>query len=867
MEIKKNRIAREYILAFFVPVIIMTAALAAAGLYPFGGLCIFNSDLKDQYVHVIAETANKIKNGESVLYSYRAGLGVDWYTQFWGYIDPVNLLFLAAPAKHFQSAYIAAYVIKLGLCGLAASLFLYNCVLTRTKGIWNVALSALYALCMFNITNSINFFFLNPVILFPLCLLAAAYMSDKKDGVPFAVVYALSVFSSCYMAYMTGIATFVFYIYYGAATGKKARDMLLGTLKMVACAAAAIALSAVVILPWVSTVRNNYTQVFSEVKEGYINYSIIDICRSYLFINDGMPVLTEYPSVFFGIAPLFLTACLVFSPSVSKKERAAVLCTVVFFFLVMFLRPLYKAMHVFRAPTGFPCRYIYTAVFIHLVFAARMLKLWQDDEAAYGKKPRFVPLMLVILALALVLGKQINLYYILFALVDLALAAAYTFMSGTPRGRAAMAVIAAAETVICTAAGVYIIKKYVGYDDYALYNRQITNATKAADVMKAGDSGFYRAANIDRQCSLSQLSEGYNSFSTFLSTANQKSSKFEKAMGLHAVSDGRTVNNADNDIFTESIFGVKYVFASDTANTAEDINKNKIYLPDGARLVSDMYKSIYKDDDTEIFENTLAFPLMFAADKGVDDCISGFYGGPGDVYHDREAFLNSLYGTDYRLYTQKDMGEPSFLNCHTVQDGDTEHIMLDNLPEGMVSAIDAEQVGVMEYITQADEDGEYSLDLYFKNMPVSQAFLSYVVMVNGAYIEFDYQKNDTIRSLGHLKKGDIIHIRILTRYNDTVFMQPKLMLLDTSALSQISKKANENGLKNVYERGGIIDAVSEFDKDSFVFTTLAYEDGTRVYVDGAPVETIQTAQTFLGGGVGGGACLLHKKENFPLQTR
>ena len=605
-------------------------------------------------------------------------------------------------------------------------------------------------------------------------------------------------------------------------------------------AAASALLAAVILLPEYNVLKNGYTQVFGS-QNRVINYSIPEICRSLLFVADGLSSFTAFPAVFYGILPQFLTICLIISPKTGKKERAAAACICLLGILSLLLTPLYKAFHAFRMPTGFDCRYAYIMAFFCMIFAARSVTL----DIKMGKRTKFVPLLVLLLALAAALSHFMNGYYLVCGFVVAVLAVLYTFFSVSEKKKSIMGFFAAAEAFMCMFTGMFVSVRYMDYAPYTQYEKQLANTQKAVSITDKIDGGFYRAADVCNSNLLFQLSAGYNSISTFLSSTNQYASNFARAMGARGVSDGRTVYNSDNSAVNESIFNIKYVYATDKSTSFEDSNGRMMYVPNGARLNSDIYEKIYMDEDIGIYKNKLAFPLMFAAETEVLDIAEKFGGGPGDSFNDTQMFLNAVCGTDEKLYEEIDAGAPVLRNCHfeTTPDGE-DMIILDNLPSGAAAAQTKDETGIISYETKIEEDGDYTADIYFNNSVQVQG-IRYVVMVNGQYLDFDFQKNDTVRDLGHLEKGDTISVEVTALVNGVVCRPLRIYRLDRQVFENISKTVNENAPQNIANDRGVIRAQTDFDKNRLIFTTLAYSDGFDVYIDGKKTDKTSAFGTFL----------------------
>lgn len=71
-----------YLLAFFIPLVIVTAADIALGIHPFGDRAVLIIDSYHQYAPFFSDFYDKIVNGGSLLYSWNGGLGINFWADY-----------------------------------------------------------------------------------------------------------------------------------------------------------------------------------------------------------------------------------------------------------------------------------------------------------------------------------------------------------------------------------------------------------------------------------------------------------------------------------------------------------------------------------------------------------------------------------------------------------------------------------------------------------------------------------------------------------------------------------------------------------------------------------------------------------------
>ena len=82
----KKRSWGLYVLAFCVPVIGLLVHMLIGKCYPFGDNSILLGDAKDQYLSFFKELYDRLKNGQSLLFSWNGGMGYDFYCNMMYYL-------------------------------------------------------------------------------------------------------------------------------------------------------------------------------------------------------------------------------------------------------------------------------------------------------------------------------------------------------------------------------------------------------------------------------------------------------------------------------------------------------------------------------------------------------------------------------------------------------------------------------------------------------------------------------------------------------------------------------------------------------------------------------------------------------------
>lgn len=112
-------------LAFLLPVFIMVVIFMIRGVYPFGDRTFLRTDLYNQYAPFFSELWRKLRNGDSLAYSWNIGMGSNFWALYAYYLaSPFNFLVMFVPQTHIIEFMTALIVIKIGLSGFTFAWYL-----------------------------------------------------------------------------------------------------------------------------------------------------------------------------------------------------------------------------------------------------------------------------------------------------------------------------------------------------------------------------------------------------------------------------------------------------------------------------------------------------------------------------------------------------------------------------------------------------------------------------------------------------------------------------------------------------------------------------------------------------------------------
>ena len=110
-----------------LPLFIAILVCIDHGIYPFGDQCMLQVDMYHQYCPFFTELLDKLKEGGSIFYSWRIGLGADFISLFAYYLSsPLNVFLLFCPPAYVIEFMTILVLLKLSLCRRVVYC-LFNC--------------------------------------------------------------------------------------------------------------------------------------------------------------------------------------------------------------------------------------------------------------------------------------------------------------------------------------------------------------------------------------------------------------------------------------------------------------------------------------------------------------------------------------------------------------------------------------------------------------------------------------------------------------------------------------------------------------------------------------------------------------------
>lgn len=652
MKIKQiiNHKVFPYAAAFFLPFVICVIICIGNGVYPFGNNCILHIDMYHQYCPFFTEFLNKLRNGESLQYSWNLGMGSDFVSLYAYYLaSPLNFLIILCPKSYVIEFMTLMVVVKIALCGLAFFLFIrhhYHLVgkdgrLHNNQVIPALVFSTAYALSGFVAAYSWNIMWLDCIVLFPLIIVGLEKLVQEKKPAVYYFTLALSIFSNYYISIMICIfLVFCFILlFFSQKEGK------LGALvRFIWYSALAGISSAVLLLPEIAVMvrSGSADDHFPKTAEWYFNL-LEELAR----VSATADVYTgndHWPNLYAGTFSLVLVGVYILNRRISWKEKLPRILMLGFLLVSFAHNQLDYIWHGMHFPQSLPARQSFLYIFIILSMGFAAVRKWKGTKIWQVMVSTVLTLVLLFFSgmagdeavtepvSVIITGLFVCVYGIIMLLTKLVSKKVCLALGSF------VWCIAIGELAVNMAVTGLDVTSRVAYTDKELFYEQLIKV--AAEDNK--DGGFYRIEDNGRKTKNDDARYGYRSVTIFSSLMNLDVSHLFQSVYMEGGKNFYCYNGATP--LPSAMFSVRYLISSCQMENSKvrtlvgDCNGNYLYrnhycLPLGFMMNEQMIDKWYMSDTDRIGSlNSLAKSLGAKEDMIVPaTCITEEQAGDSTI--------------------------------------------------------------------------------------------------------------------------------------------------------------------------------------------------------------------------------------------
>lgn len=791
-------------LSFLIPSVILLGLYAKIGIFPFGSLTLLISDMNSQYVDFLAEYQRILHGSGSLLYSWHAGMGLNFLGLFAYYLSsPLNLLLFFFPEKNLLDAITLITTLKIAGCGLTFAVFLKN-HFHQEKPDWLLLIfSIFYALMGYTIAYSFNIMWLDGVLLLPLLCWMIDRLIRDQGWTGLCVVFSILFLSNYYIGYMIGIFSVIFFLseLISQQESLPVKDLLKKSGRFFISVILAAGISAFLLIPSYFVLKDGMGLMKQTIPAFSGQFLIADLFKK-LLIGSYDGLRGNLPYVFCGLLPLCCLPLFLFSKAIAPKKKRLISLQVAFLVVSFYLAPLDFLWHAMDYPSWFPFRYAFLLSFVLLTAA-------YEGSLYFNPSQRKIQLFAVAL-----LGCLVFLYQKLdpaicqgrFLHINLLFLSLYAIFFSFPvfRTKAGHFFLLIVCVLECWFnADVFLTqyqKSYTKRTDYAAFQNQFR---KTMAEIPQKPASFYRLEKTEIRTYNDPLNIGFAGISHFSSTASISQSRFLKKIGLNCYATWCTYSGGT--IFSDSFLGIQFVISDRTPNA--------FYLP----------------QSDSIWENPYVFPAAFFTDRKILEI-------------DLEETDDSVLLQQKMLAIFDSSEEPFFVPIPVQKTLMTNlEVIEDEASVPVFRRVDTSQTAEADYQLRITDNRPHVL--FIPNVS-----LNYNVWVNEEQV-FDQNENYTpyLVNLGGYPAGDEITIHIETGEEDLYYEGVYAYALDMDRFAALAARVRQSA-PSIEKTGdtGVQMTFSDSSDGGFLLTSIPYDAGWKAILDGKEIAVAPVMQSLIG---------------------
>jgi len=823
-------------LSFAFPVLGVVFVMLFSQYTPFGKYSMLYSDMYHQYYPFFKAFRAALLSGDSLLYSWDVGMGMDYLGLISYYLaSPLNLLSILVPERVLLEFFSLLVPIKLGFAGLFFGIFL-----KKTFGKDDISIpmfGTMYALCAWALGYQWNIMWLDTFALLPLVVLGMVALVRDKKFVLYTLTLFLAIFSNYYIGLFVCIFIFLLFFVYEICRWQGFKRFFLDLCRIALFSALAIGMTAILELPALAALQTTQSSV-NKFPEGFkLNIAdentwkgLLDAMRQ---VAGNMAGGTELnfkeglPNLYCGVGSILLGFLYLLAKEVKFRDKLCAVFLLLFFNVSFIIRQLDYIWHGFHFTNMIPYRFsfLYSFVLLYMAYRAWTLrnkfKLWQiilgagcslGIMACSNEREELVFLLYNGIALTLYVAVLLFGIYKKKAGGSEEEKQAEKLRRSRRRAiaRAVFAGVMALETIA------NLINFGLGFTGTAISNYPKDTEYSASMIRymkeREEDTLFYRAETTHSQTLNDGALNGYHGISTFTSSANVKVTEFMKSLGYGAKNTYNRYCYEEASPVSDLFLGIKYMIERD-----------------GKDKSSSMYTDLHHYGNTHLLLNNAYLPLGFLAEKELAE--QDFATGSG-MFRFQNALFSSATGLDQNVWTV-------FAGDNLIITGQDVTVK-DINANGYCAYENGLENSSVIFTYVAPKDGFMVVNL---NLPKrNKTYIS----VNGTELYNESMSLPQMLAVGDVQAGDAITVRMTCKADEKGTMTLTAGILNEEVFWKGYEILNASTLELTHFENTLVEGTIHCNRDGLLYTSIPQNGNWKAFVDGEEAEIKLVGDAMIG---------------------
>lgn len=856
-------------LSFLLPLAGLLLLRLICSLTFNGEYSMLYSDCYHQYYPFFVAYRKALLSGESLLYSWNVGMGLDYLGLIAYYLaSPLNLLSVLIPEGWLLGYFSLLMPLKLSFASLFFALLLRK--IFEKNDFSLCVFGAFYGLCAWALGYQWNIMWLDTFALLPLVMLGMIRMLQSRKFVLYTVSLFLAVCTNYYIGFFVCIFIFLSFFIYEICTWNGFRRFITDLGCIALFSLLSLGMTAFLTIPTLRALGSTQSSVNTFPKDFRLNIATTNDFKGLLNAmlqvagntNGGIELTFKegLPNIYCGIIANVLGFAYLVCGKIKLREKICSVLLLLLFNLSFVVRTLDFIWHGFHFTNMIPYRFSFLYSFVLLFMAYRVWALrtemyvWQVILAGILNvglvlmSNEVQPLFRLVSGAKQLLpwsgssniienlkiicvDSSVFLFNILFiAAYVIALSQSckptrvnkddkeeYIKQLDAHDTRAKVSTI----VTLCIM-GVELIMILINFGiwfpgtNVSNYPKGTTDAQAVVHYMEQAENEnpFYRAETTHSQTLNDGALNGYNGISTFTSSANVKVTEFMRSLGYGAKNTYNRYCYEDSSPIANLFLNLKYMIDRD-----------------GTSLNNHYFKEVSTSGNVHLLENQAYLPLGFLTNVQIlnlkftedsnrfqfqNNIMAAATGITKNNFNVLSGYCLTIMGTDLTLHSQNQTGYCSYETDKTA--------------------------GEICYRYISDKEG---LFCFYLEQNKRNNFSVYVNGSETALYSESYSLPQML-SVCDVMPGDQIEIRFRCPSNQSGTINLCAAVLDDEVFSQCYDALSASTLKLTRFENTYIEGIIHCDRNGILYTSIPQDGNWYATVDGKPVQTVLIGNAMLG---------------------
>lgn len=801
---------RIYLLVFIIPVFIMFTVYALFGVHPFGEESVLVLDLNGQYVYYFEALRDAVWGDKSLIYSWSRNLSGEMFGIFGYYLaSPFSIIPILLPRAIMLYSLEIMELCKVGACAVTFAIYLKNRKSCKPFTLFIFATT--YALMGYVIVELMNPMWIDGLIYLPLIFMGTEKLIDEGKMLNLIIPLGLMFIANFYIGYMIGIFTafyFIYYYFYREDRLNK-KETFKAIWQFVVSAVVAVMCSMVVVFPVYKSLqlgKFNFTTPDFTIKP---QFTFVEFLTKLLPFSYDTVRPEGLPVIYCGMFTLMLIPLYFMNRNIKARHKCCNAGFLALTVIIMYVKPLDMALHGFQVPNWLPYRYSFIFSAFLIIMAAQAFEHMEGiTKREIGGT--FVAFLAFIIYLESKRFDHIKPFGAIA--VSLFCIVAYYFVLNALKKRKdqnmqiSVLIIVCCELFASSLMTVIDIDNDVVYSNYNTYKGYVETGREVVKEIEAQDDSFYRTEKTFHRTVNDAMAFGMRGISHSSSTMNAPAIDFISNLGF--ASRGHYTKYRGATEVTDAFFGIKYIMNKD-----QDIYD---------------YTEKFKHDNITVYENPNALSVGFMANNAVRDVkISG-----NNPFMSQNILFSSLLSDETQAFFKRIF---------------VEDIQYDNVSEGYTG------INTKYTPTVAGQNAEIEFKIIAPSDDIIYAYFptSYERKVNlyvndksvGTYFETD---NHYIVPIGKFNEGEEISVKMMLKKDEAFMIDQYFYTLDEELFKDAIDKLKQNEWNITKYSETYLEGDITAENDQIMMTTIPYEPGWKIKVDGKETQPVKLVNSLIG---------------------